>query len=1218
MVKVLLLASCWLVGVLSASAQEPSEALQASNTDSQALEDKTIRIPLYRDAPNSADDIPDKIYAGPLKPTEKDEVIIVSRDNVQQLVKTLLLAYTHSKDPSAAKIFKTGGLGALKSTFKHMGKGNVSDSFLKAAQNIIDQMDMDADEEELVAEFAERYLETHKFKIIVPESFLLHEKEMLEFLDMKKKTSKKRGRSMSDPESHTVEELEMLSVAPYTGRQIPTSIIPGLDLTWIALLGGMMAIPYYFWSDTEEADARKDDFKPNLPPVPSFLPPQYTQGMNINEVRANGRYNRGRRPRPHMPQQQLQIPAHQLHRLPKMPAGFDPKSLNNKEYQEWFNNYYYQHFKRLPKGAIPPNTVMTPALIGVPQGGSISPSASGQVHLINRGKIPMHGPVNRNFNARPPSGPMNPGLIPPPNAVSHKMTKPEASSKNSTEAQTKKISDEISGQESVARPSIVINNQAAYLPEEFDPSKPRPNSILSSSNKKPSNNRGVPQLSAPSFRPPPFVAPGSLRPHPHAPRTPLGMNPPPGIQGPPRSPTPFGNIGSTPGLRWQPYNTRRPLGPRPLPPRGPLNSQRPPALRPHRGQPNNRRVPAGIRAPPVTMPMLPPPMPTKEIGSGEKRDTFGSFRPDREGNTHFKVSSDKTKHGAPVNTNTKSIAVINKKPPTIVQAKPEKVIKMDDPVLDLSKNTGPKIYVIQPKTQNKNEQTENNKEVSAQREHTAVQSAKLKEAEHMLKLKKQRQQQLDYEHEIRRQREEKEREERIKLEHQKQELARRKQLEKRRKEPSRPQYTQNRRKDDGFMPVYGPPATPALLRPSAPRPRLPKPSEFLDKLLAEQKENKPTHKTSFAKPPKITKKKDIKKYRKTQKVVTEAPTVQTSTSAPVTASTQWPSVFVRKPTSKNQMTAELAETDSQSSSVRVVTSKSVVTSRPVPLGKYHPAYLGFKGAPKQPQKNKYVVVGEPVYDNSTSVSANEIDAPTESRIAARRYSSLEEVVPHYEKSYKKVLKKFQAKTLHTGDDQSPKDQEVEASEKSVVTELPTEEDVLVQNSAGFADSKHVGVNRILKDVSAETAAPTSPATPVTPERNPAAKGKSVTMYDLDPFYGPRLSRADAIFAQMNIQEEGCREQVVCNMYKNPEVYTPLSDFLSRQLTVTLDELKKPKVSNERILRFFRYLQAARMGQDGEDCQAKYDRCHVDTSKLSHKPILDAYYKVSDLMNRNDS
>lgn len=126
------------------------------------------------------------------------------------------------------------------------------------------------------------------------------------------------------------------------------------------------------------------------------------------------------------------------------------------------------------------------------------------------------------------------------------------------------------------------------------------------------------------------------------------------------------------------------------------------------------------------------------------------------------------------------------------------------------------------------------------------------------------------------------------------------------------------------------------------------------------------------------------------------------------------------------------------------------------------------------------------------------------------------------------------------------------------------------------------------------------------------------IYALDPFYGARLSRTDVIFHQLGVEDEGCREQVVCNIYKNPDVYTPFSDFLSRQLTVKLEELQKPKVSDERILRFFRYLKAAREGQNGSDCNAKYPECHFDTTSLSHKPIMNAFQKVSLLINAGSS
>ena len=61
-----------------------------------------------------------------------------------------------------------------------------------------------------------------------------------------------------------------------------------------------------------------------------------------------------------------------------------------------------------------------------------------------------------------------------------------------------------------------------------------------------------------------------------------------------------------------------------------------------------------------------------------------------------------------------------------------------------------------------------------------------------------------------------------------------------------------------------------------------------------------------------------------------------------------------------------------SSHVRVVTSKSVVTSRPIPLGKHHPSYYSHK---KEKKNKKHIVMGEAVFDvnGTNAIINNEID-----------------------------------------------------------------------------------------------------------------------------------------------------------------------------------------------------------------------------------------------------
>ncbi|XP_068211884.1 uncharacterized protein [Palaemon carinicauda] len=187
-----------------------------------------------------------------------------------------------------------------------------------------------------------------------------------------------------------------------------------------------------------------------------------------------------------------------------------------------------------------------------------------------------------------------------------------------------------------------------------------------------------------------------------------------------------------------------------------------------------------------------------------------------------------------------------------------------------------------------------------------------------------------------------------------------------------------------------------------------------------------------------------------------------------------------------------------------------------------------------------------------------------------------------------------------------------------VQEFPSQQALVANDNTGFVRTNIPANIKIVDHRPAqgfglgpkpsEEPTTTTPATTTTP----------MPIYALDPFYGSRLSRVDVIFHQLGVEEEGCREQVVCNIYKNPDVYTPYSDFLSRQLTVKLEELQRPKVSDERILRFFRYLKAAREGQDGSDCNAKYPECDIDTTQLSHKPIMNAFQKVSLLMNAASS
>lgn len=100
---------------------------------------------------------------------------------------------------------------------------------------------------------------------------------------------------------------------------------------------------------------------------------------------------------------------------------------------------------------------------------------------------------------------------------------------------------------------------------------------------------------------------------------------------------------------------------------------------------------------------------------------------------------------------------------------------------------------------------------------------------------------------------------------------------------------------------------------------------------------------------------------------------------------------------------------------------------------------------------------------------------------------------------------------------------------------------------------------------------------------------SLLLTSYDPFYSPLLSRLDSVFQQLGLgntkspETERCRERLVCMMYANPAKYAPYSNLVSAQLSRELNELRKPTSDNPEILRFFKYMKAAKDGQDGEEC-----------------------------------
>ncbi|XP_075148669.1 protein Osi24 [Haematobia irritans] len=144
--------------------------------------------------------------------------------------------------------------------------------------------------------------------------------------------------------------------------------------------------------------------------------------------------------------------------------------------------------------------------------------------------------------------------------------------------------------------------------------------------------------------------------------------------------------------------------------------------------------------------------------------------------------------------------------------------------------------------------------------------------------------------------------------------------------------------------------------------------------------------------------------------------------------------------------------------------------------------------------------------------------------------------------------------------------------------------------------------------------PPAPANVNTFQQFQKVPASSLLLSNYDPFYSPLLSRLDSVFAQLklNSDNEDCREKVICLMYANPAKYAPYSNLVSAQLSRELNELRKPTSDNPDILRFFKYMRAAKDGQDGVDCERTFDKC-TEFKDFENPAMVSTYHDINKLV-----
>lgn len=63
----------------------------------------------------------------------------------------------------------------------------------------------------------------------------------------------------------------------------------------------------------------------------------------------------------------------------------------------------------------------------------------------------------------------------------------------------------------------------------------------------------------------------------------------------------------------------------------------------------------------------------------------------------------------------------------------------------------------------------------------------------------------------------------------------------------------------------------------------------------------------------------------------------------------------------------------------------------------------------------------------------------------------------------------------------------------------------------------------------------------------------------------------------------------------------------------LNELRKPSSDNPEILRFFKYMKAAKDGQDGQECDVVYSECSTTRSNNDSAPMVSTFNEINKLV-----
>lgn len=68
----------------------------------------------------------------------------------------------------------------------------------------------------------------------------------------------------------------------------------------------------------------------------------------------------------------------------------------------------------------------------------------------------------------------------------------------------------------------------------------------------------------------------------------------------------------------------------------------------------------------------------------------------------------------------------------------------------------------------------------------------------------------------------------------------------------------------------------------------------------------------------------------------------------------------------------------------------------------------------------------------------------------------------------------------------------------------------------------------------------------------------------------------------------------------------------------LNELRRPSSENPEILRFFKYMKAAKDGQDNHECELVYSSCQSQRSPDDSVPMMTTYNEINKLVQARNA